>query len=54
MLEILAGIISLLVAGAFLGILLYAVPSAPLWIVVLFCFGLMIASLYESLREESR
>jgi hypothetical protein len=46
-----SGIISLLVAAAFLGILAYAVPSVPLWVVILGGFVLMVASLVESLRS---
>jgi hypothetical protein len=55
MADLAGGIISLAVAAVFLAILAYAVPSVPLWIVLLVGFALMVASLVESLRgDESR
>jgi hypothetical protein len=50
MADLAGGIISLLVAAVFLAILAYAVPSVPLWIVMLVGFAVMVASLVESLR----
>jgi hypothetical protein len=50
MADLAGGIISLLVAAVFLAILAYAVPSVPLWIVILVGFAAMVASLVESLR----
>jgi hypothetical protein len=52
MADLAGGIISLLVAAVFLAILAYAVPSVPLWIVVLIGFALMVASVVESLRGD--
>ena len=52
MMELLAGGISLLVAAAFLAILAYAVPSVPLWIVILIGFALMVVSLIQTLRSD--
>jgi hypothetical protein len=50
MADLAGGIISLLIAAAFLSILAYAVPSVPLWIVILVGFASMVASVVESLR----
>ena len=52
MMELLAGGISLLVAAAFLAVLAYAVPSVPLWIVILIGFALMVVSLIQTLRSD--
>jgi hypothetical protein len=55
MADLAGGIISLLVAVVFLAILIYAVPSVPLWIVILVGVAMMVASLVESLRgDQSR
>jgi hypothetical protein len=54
MMDLLAGGISLLVAGVFLAILVYAVPSVPLWIVILIGLATMVASLIETLRSDQR
>lgn len=48
------GIISLLIAAVFLAILAYAVPSVPLWIVILIGLALMVASLIETMRSDQR
>jgi hypothetical protein len=52
MMELLAGGISILVAAVFLAILAYAVPSVPLWIVILIGFALMVASFIETWRSD--
>jgi hypothetical protein len=55
MADLVGGILSLVVAAAFLAILAYQVLSVPLWIVILVGFAMMVASLVESLRgDESR
>jgi hypothetical protein len=54
MTDLLAGGISLLVAGVFLAILVYAVPSVPLWIVILIGLATMVATLIETLRSDQR
>jgi hypothetical protein len=54
MTDLLAGGISLLVAGVFLAILVYAVPSVPLWIVILIGLATMVASVVEALRGNQR
>ena len=54
MADLAGGIISLVVAAGFLAILAYAVPSVPLWLVILAGFALMVASLLESLRGDER
>jgi chromate transport protein ChrA len=54
MTDLLTGGISLLVVAVFLAILAYAVPSVPLWIVILIGFALMVASLIEPLRSNQR
>jgi hypothetical protein len=51
MADLAGGVISLLVAAVFLAILAYAVPSVPLWIVILIGFALMVASIIETLRS---
>jgi hypothetical protein len=48
------GVISLVVAAAFLAVLAYAVPSIPLWIVILIGFATMVTSVVESLRGDER
>jgi hypothetical protein len=52
MADLAGGVISLLVAAVFLAILAYAVPSVPLWIVILIGFALMVASIIETLRSD--
>jgi hypothetical protein len=52
MADLAGGVISLLVAAVFLAILAYAVPSVPLWIVILIGFALMVASFIETLRSD--
>jgi hypothetical protein len=54
MTDLIAGIISLVVAGGFLGVLAYKVPSVPLWIVILVGAAMMVASFIESARGEER
>jgi hypothetical protein len=54
MMELLAGGISLLVAAAFLAILVFAVPSVPLAIVILIGFACMVANVIETLRSDQR
>jgi len=55
LLDLIAGIVSLATALAFLGVLLYKVWSVPLWIVILLGAAMMVASFVESARsEESR
>jgi hypothetical protein len=50
MTDVTAGIISLVVALGFLGVLLYKVISVPLWIVVLLGAAMMVSSLVEAWR----
>ncbi|HEX6112298.1 MAG TPA: hypothetical protein VFZ10_08325 [Geminicoccaceae bacterium] len=52
MADLAGGVISLLVAAVFLAILAYAVPSVPLWIVILVGFALMVASFIETWRSD--
>jgi hypothetical protein len=54
MTDLLTGGISLLVAGVFLAILVYAVPSVPLWIVILIGLATMVANVIETLRSDQR
>ena len=49
--NLIAGLLSLAVAGGFFYILLSRLPSTPLWIVVLIGGVLMVASFVESLRQ---
>lgn len=51
LLTLLGGIVPLLIAIAFLGILLAKVPSIPLWIIVMVGIVLMIWSLIEAVRS---
>jgi hypothetical protein len=53
-LDLVAGIVSLAIALAFLGVLIYKVWSIPLWIVVLIGFACMAASVIETLRSDQR
>jgi hypothetical protein len=48
--DLIAGIISLMVAGGFLGVLVYKVTSVPLWIVILLGVAGMLMSLVEASR----
>jgi hypothetical protein len=50
-LTLLGGIIPLVIAIAFVGILLAKVPSVALWIIVVTGVVLMIASLVEAVRS---
>jgi hypothetical protein len=50
MTDLIAGIISLAIALGFLGVLVYKVPSMPLWAVIGLGAAMMIASVVESLR----
>jgi hypothetical protein len=50
MTDLIAGVISLAIALGFLGVLVYKVPSVPLWAVIALGAAMMIASLVESLR----
>jgi chromate transport protein ChrA len=52
MADLAGGAISLLIAAVFLAILAYAVPSVPLWIVILIGFALMVASFIETWRSD--
>jgi hypothetical protein len=47
-----AGIVSLLIAIGFLGVLVYKVTSVPLWIVILVGAAAMAASFLESTRGD--
>jgi hypothetical protein len=49
--NLIAGLISLAVAGAFFFFLLRQLASAPLWIVVLIGAVLMVVSFAETLRQ---
>ena len=51
LLTLLGGILPLLIAIAFLGILLAKVPSVALWIIIGVGVVLMIASLVEAVRS---
>jgi hypothetical protein len=48
--DLIAGIISLVAAGGFLGVLVYKVTSVPLWIVILLGMAGMVMSLAEMVR----
>jgi hypothetical protein len=50
MANLISGIVALAIALGFLGVLVYAVPSVPLWIVILVSLAAMFASAVESLR----
>jgi hypothetical protein len=52
-LDLVAGIISLVVALGFLGVLVYEVHSVPLWIVILLGAAMMVASLIEVRRSDA-
>ena len=52
MASVIAGLVSLAVAGFFFFILLSRLPSVPLWLVVLIGAAAMVASFAESLRGE--
>ena len=54
MMDLLAGGISILIVAVFLAILAYAVPSVPLAIVTLIGFACMVASVFETLRNDQR
>jgi hypothetical protein len=54
MADVVAGIVALVIAIGFLGVLVYKVPSVPLWIVILLGAAAMVASLLESARGETR
>jgi hypothetical protein len=54
MADLAGGVISLLIAAVFLAILAYALPSAPLWIVILIGLALMVASFIETVRSDQR
>jgi uncharacterized protein (DUF983 family) len=51
-LDLIAGLVSLATALAFLGVLVYKVWSIPLWIVILLGAAMMVASLIESVRSD--
>jgi hypothetical protein len=53
-LELIAGLIALATALAFLGVLVYKVWSIPLWIVILLGGAMMVASLIESMRSDQQ
>jgi hypothetical protein len=53
-LDLVAGIVSLVTALAFLGVLMYKVWSIPLWIVILLGAAMMAASLIESVRSDQQ
>jgi hypothetical protein len=52
MLDLLAGIIALVLALIYVGVLAAQVPSVPLWIVIAIGLAAMVASLIDSLGEE--
>jgi hypothetical protein len=55
MTEVIAGIVALVIAIGFLGVLVYKVASVPLWIVILLGAAMMVASFLESARgDETR
>jgi hypothetical protein len=54
MADLVCGILSLLIAVAFLAILAYAVPSLPLLIVILLGLAAMATSLIETVRGDQR
>lgn len=54
MTDLIAGIISLVIATGFLGVLVYKVTSVPLWIVVLLGGAMMLASFVEVARGGER
>jgi hypothetical protein len=55
MADLIAGIVSLVIALGFLGVLVYKVTSVPLWIVILLGAAAMVASFLESTRgDETR
>jgi hypothetical protein len=51
-LDLVAGIVSLATALAFLGVLVYKVHSVPLWIVILVGAATMVASFVEARRGD--
>jgi hypothetical protein len=54
MADLVCGILTLLIAVAFLGVLAYAVPSVPLSIVILLGLAAMAMSLIETVRGDQR
>jgi hypothetical protein len=54
MADLIAGIVALVIAIGFLGVLVYKVVSVPLWIVILLGAAMMVASFVESMRDETR
>ena len=50
-LDLVAGLVSLATALAFLGVLVYKVWSIPLWLVILLGAAMMVASVIESARS---
>jgi hypothetical protein len=54
MADLIAGIVALVIAIGFLGVLVYKVPLVPLWIVILLGAAAMVASVLESVRDETR
>jgi hypothetical protein len=55
MADLIAGIIALVIAIGFLGVLVYKVPSVPLWIVILLGAAMMVASFVQAVRgDETR
>jgi hypothetical protein len=51
MADLIAGIVSLVIAIGFLGVLVYKVTSVPLWIVILVGAAMMVASFVEAARS---
>jgi hypothetical protein len=55
MADVVAGILALVTAIGFLGVLVYKVPSVPLWAVILIGAAMMVASFVQAVRgDESR
>jgi hypothetical protein len=55
MTDMIAGIVALVIAIGFLGVLVYKVPSVPLWAVILLGAAMMVASFVQAARgDETR
>jgi hypothetical protein len=54
MADLVCGVLSLLIAVAFLVVLAHAVPSPPLLIVILLGLAAMVTSLIETVRGDQR
>jgi hypothetical protein len=51
MADAIAGIVALVIAIGFLGVLVYKVPSVPLWAVILIGAAMMVASFVQAARS---